>query len=65
MMKILIIVTNIGMYANGHLKTGLWLSELTHIYHTAKEKGYDITIASPQGGKVPVDPESLKTLYTG
>lgn len=59
-LKILIIVTNIGMYASGNLKTGLWLSELTHIYHAAKEKGSEITIASPKGGSVPVDPESLK-----
>lgn len=51
------------MYASGHLKTGLWLSELTHIYHSAKEKGYEITIASPKGGNVPVDPESL-TYFT-
>lgn len=48
------------MYASGTLKTGLWLSELTHIYHAAKEKGYDVTIASPNGGIVPIDPESLK-----
>ena len=61
-MKILLIVTNVGMYASGKLKTGLWLSELTHIYHAAKEEGFDITIASPQGGNVPVDPESLKPL---
>ncbi len=60
MLKILIIVTNTGMYASGRLETGLWLSELTHIYHAAKEKGYKITIASPKGGSVPVDPESLK-----
>ncbi|AYZ35046.1 type 1 glutamine amidotransferase domain-containing protein [Chryseobacterium indologenes] len=59
-LKILIIVTNVNIYASGHLKTGLWLSELTHIYHAAREKGYDITIASPDGGNVPVDPESLK-----
>lgn len=59
-LKILIIVTNVGMYASGKLETGLWLSELTHIYHAAKEKGYEVTIASPQGGNVPVDPESLK-----
>lgn len=59
-LKILIIVTNAGMYASGNLETGLWLSELTHIYHAAKEKGYEVTIASPQGGNVPVDPESLK-----
>ena len=59
-LKVLIIVTNVGMYASGNLETGLWLSELTHIYHAAKEKGYEVTIASPQGGNVPVDPESLK-----
>lgn len=61
-MKILLVVTNVGMYASGKLKTGLWLSELTHIYHAAKEENFDITIASPQGGNVPVDPESLKPL---
>lgn len=59
-MKILLIVTNVGKYASGKLKTGLWLSELTHIYHAAKEESFDITIASPQGGNVPLDPESLK-----
>ncbi|NMN39397.1 type 1 glutamine amidotransferase domain-containing protein [Pedobacter sp. SG918] len=59
--KILIIVTGIGMYDNSNLETGLWLSELTHLYHEAKEKGYEITIASPNGGNVPIDPESLKT----
>lgn len=58
--KVLIIVTNVGMYAGGKLETGLWLSELTHLYHEAKEKGYEITIASPNGGNVPIDPESLK-----
>lgn len=59
-LKILIIATNVSMYASGNLKTGLWLSELTHIYDAAKQKGYDITIASPKGGNIPVDPESLK-----
>lgn len=62
MMKILIIVTGVAMYESGHLQTGLWLSELTHIYHSAKEAGYEITIASPQGGNTPIDPESLKPM---
>jgi hypothetical protein len=39
MKKLLLVVTNIGMYESGKLKTGLWLSELTHIYHSAKEQG--------------------------
>ncbi|MEA5128676.1 MAG: type 1 glutamine amidotransferase domain-containing protein [Proteiniphilum sp.] len=58
--KILIIATNVTTYAGGDLETGLWLSELTHLYHEAKEKGYEVTFASPNGGNVPIDPESLK-----
>ncbi|MEE6127391.1 type 1 glutamine amidotransferase domain-containing protein [Chryseobacterium arthrosphaerae] len=61
MKKILLVVTNIGHYKSG-LETGLWLSELTHIYHTAKDRGWEVTIASPEGGNVPIDPESLKPL---
>lgn len=61
-MKILIIGTNIAIYERGDLETGLWLSELTHMYHSAKEQGYEITIASPKGGNIPLDPESLKPM---
>lgn len=61
--KLLLVVTGTGMYASGDLETGLWLSELTHIYHSAEKHKYEITIASPQGGNVPVDPESLKPLF--
>lgn len=60
--NLLLIVTNVDQYANSQLKTGLWLSELTHIYDAAKEKGWQITIASPLGGNTPIDPESLKPL---
>ncbi|OYD42171.1 type 1 glutamine amidotransferase domain-containing protein [Sphingobacterium cellulitidis] len=59
MKKLLLIVTNVDKYTSG-LPTGLWLSELTHIYHKAKENKWKITIASPKGGHVPIDPESLK-----
>ena len=61
-MRILIIVTSISMYENGKLQTGLWLSELTHMYHLAKAQGYDISIASTKGGNTPIDPESLKPM---
>lgn len=60
--KILLVVTGTGRFAGSNRRTGLWLSELTHIYHDAKEQGYEITLASPEGGVVPVDPESLKPL---
>lgn len=58
--KILIVVTSINTYESGNYPTGLWLSELTHLYHEAIEKGYEITIASPNGGDTPIDPESMK-----
>lgn len=60
--KLLIVVTGTGTFADGKLPTGLWLSEFTHIYHCAKERGYEITVANPKGGNTPVDPESLKPL---
>lgn len=60
-LKILLVATNTSQYASGKLATGLWLSELTHIYHAAIAKGYAMTIASPNGGSIPIDPESLKS----
>lgn len=62
MVKILIIVTSISMYAGRDLPTGLWLSELTHLYDAARGRGYEVTIASPKGGEISVDPESLKPM---
>lgn len=56
-MKILIIVTSTGTLPMGNSQTGLWLSEFTHIYHSAKESGYDITVANPKGGYTPIDPK--------
>lgn len=53
---------NVSSYKNSELKTGLWLSELTHIYDAALKAGFHITIASPSGGNVPLDPGSLKPL---
>lgn len=35
-MKILMVVTGTGMFPDGKQETGLWLSELTHIYDRAK-----------------------------
>lgn len=61
--KILAVVTGTGKYPGKDLRTGLWLSELTHLYDRTQQRGYEITIASPEGGDTPVDPVSLKPLY--
>ncbi|OEZ54725.1 type 1 glutamine amidotransferase domain-containing protein [Duganella sp. HH105] len=38
--------------------TGLWLEELTTPYYALKDAGFDVTIASVQGKRIPVAPES-------
>ena len=43
-LKLLAIVTGEGEFVNKNLRTGLWLSELTHIYHGAKKQGIEITL---------------------
>ncbi|WP_040834415.1 type 1 glutamine amidotransferase domain-containing protein [Nocardia brevicatena] len=57
--KILVIVTNAGEYEKVGYRTGLWLGELTHFYDYVKDNGFDVEIAGPAGGYVPLDPESL------
>ena len=59
MPKILIVVTSTDEYENAGYRTGLWLGELTHFWDVCEEAGIRMDIASPLGGKVPIDPESL------
>ncbi|WP_223068662.1 type 1 glutamine amidotransferase domain-containing protein [Paenibacillus caui] len=56
---ILMVVTTADSTNEGH-PTGLWLSEFAEPYIEFTKKGYDITIASPLGGKSPVDSNSLQ-----
>ncbi|MBD0306366.1 MAG: hypothetical protein ICV76_07415 [Nitrospiraceae bacterium] len=57
--KILIVVTNVPEYKKVGYRTGLWLGELTHFWDVAEQAGFSMDIASPSGGNVPLDPESL------
>ncbi|WP_436738042.1 type 1 glutamine amidotransferase domain-containing protein [Streptomyces sp. BBFR102] len=57
--RILIVVTSAGEYESVGYRTGLWLGELTHFHDVAERAGFDLTIASVDGGRVPLDPESL------
>ena len=57
--KILIIVTNAAEFEKVGFRTGLWLGELTHFWEVAEKAGYGMDIASPSGGRIPIDPESL------
>ncbi|SDZ00638.1 Putative intracellular protease/amidase [Saccharopolyspora shandongensis] len=57
--RILIVVTNVPEYRKVGMRTGLWLGELTHFWDVAERAGFEMDIASPAGGTVPLDPESL------
>lgn len=57
--RILIVATNVAEYEKVGYRTGLWLGELTHFWDVASEAGFQLDIASPLGGFVPIDPESL------
>ena len=39
--------------------TGLWIEEMAAPYYLFKGAGYDIVIASPLGGPIPIDKGSM------
>ncbi|MFB9329228.1 type 1 glutamine amidotransferase domain-containing protein [Paenibacillus aurantiacus] len=55
---ILIVVTSASRMNEGK-ETGLWLSEFAEPYLAFTQEGYAITVASPRGGRTPIDPSSL------
>lgn len=57
--RILVVVTDTWEFRQAGYRTGLWLGELTHFWDVLASAGYQIEIASPKGGVVPIDPESL------
>lgn len=55
------ILTSHQQMKNTDKTTGLWLGEFTDPYYEFVDEGYDITLASPKGGKPPIDPLSKTT----
>ncbi len=52
--RVLIVVANPTTDPHGW-PVGFWAAELTHPYNELTERGVEVTIASPDGGKVQVD----------
>jgi putative intracellular protease/amidase len=57
-MKVLMVITSHDQLGNTGRKTGFWLEELAAPYYVFKESGAEITLASPKGGRPPLDPKS-------
>ncbi|SFS42731.1 type 1 glutamine amidotransferase domain-containing protein [Marininema halotolerans] len=60
MKKVLFVITSHDKITEDII-TGFWLEELATPYKIFKEAGYEITLASPKGGKVPIDPNSISS----
>lgn len=58
--RALVIATSHGTLGDTGKATGVFASEMTAPYYAFLDSGMDVDIASIQGGKVPVEPQSLK-----
>jgi putative intracellular protease/amidase len=57
-MKILMVLTSHDQLGDTGRKTGFWLEELAAPYFAFKDAGAEIVLASPKGGRPPLDPKS-------
>jgi putative intracellular protease/amidase len=53
--QVLIVVANPSTSTTMGWPVGFWGAELTHPYYELSERGVEVTIASPEGGKVEMD----------
>ena len=58
MKNVLFVITSHDELGDTVEKTGVWLEEFAGPYYFMKEKGVNITLASPKGGRPPIDPKS-------
>jgi putative intracellular protease/amidase len=57
-MKVLMILTSHDKLGDTGRQTGFWLEELAAPYYAFKDAGAEIVLASPAGGRPPLDPKS-------
>jgi len=57
-MKVLFVLTSHDKLGDTGEKTGFWIEEFAAPYYNLVDKGVGVTVASPKGGKAPIDPSS-------
>jgi putative intracellular protease/amidase len=57
-LKLLFITTSQGKLGDGLRETGVWLEQLAVPYYLFRDAGAGVTLASPGGGEIPIDPKS-------
>nr|BFF37576.1 type 1 glutamine amidotransferase domain-containing protein [Tenacibaculum mesophilum] len=58
MKKVVFVLTSHEELGNTGEKTGFWIEEFAAPYYLLKDKGVEVTLASPKGGQPPIDPKS-------
>ncbi|MCI0996605.1 type 1 glutamine amidotransferase domain-containing protein [Pseudomonas corrugata] len=61
-MSVLFVLTSHDAFGDTGRKTGLWLEEFLAPYYRFIDAGLAVRLASPKGGRVPVDPASVEAL---
>ena len=56
--KVLFIATSHDKIGDTNDETGVWLEEIAVPYYVFKDAGTEVILASPKGGRVPLDPKS-------
>jgi len=56
--KVLMVLTSHDKLGDTEHKTGFWVEEFAAPYYVFVDAGVDVTLASPKGGKPPMDPNS-------
>ncbi len=63
--SILIVLTSHDRLGGTGRATGFWLEELATPYYRFREAGFAVTLASPAGGRPPMDPGSAAPEHQG
>ena len=57
-MKVLFVLTSHDKLGDTGNKTGFWIEEFAAPYYNLIDKGVQVSVATPKGGKAPIDPNS-------
>lgn len=56
--KILFVLTSHNKLGNTGKPTGFWIEEFATPYYYFTDRGYEVIVATPNGGQAPIDPKS-------
>ena len=61
--KVIFVLTSHEDLGDTGKKTGFWLEEFSDPYYLLTDNGIEVTLASPKGGRPPMDPSSASENY--